>query len=488
MDSSIPKQIGRYSVDRLLGSGAMGYVFLGRDPELDRPVAIKTVRDLGMSPDALATFLERFRNEARAAARLHHPHIVQVYDVGEDPTSGPFLVFEYVAGATLKQTLRAHGPLEPEVVCRISDELGSAIAMAHQNGIIHRDIKPDNVLLTPDGGAKLADFGIARIPNATLTREGQFLGTPCYAAPETLDRGNYGAHSDLFSFAAMLYELISGERAFPGTDAVAVAHKVLHDKPLPLRQAGRNVNIPAGVEAVIMRALEKDPKARFPHVPAFADALRDAYCAANLVREPSRSFIPGATPGGAGFDPGAGEPSGGGTWAFVAVLVGTLVVGLSLVFAFTRSTDVAAPPDAGPVDAGLPLDAGAPPALVVTPPDLGPGTHAESGGATTSDSGPTTLTVPDAGVPPVGPEAADAGSPAPAPGSDMTPHEREEAAKDAIDDARDALEAGDVAAARAALGLAQQLDPGNSDIARLRAQLARLSAQAGTTATPPPPP
>ena len=312
MDSSIPKQIGRYSIDRLLGSGAMGYVFPGRDPELDRPVAIKTVRDLGMSPDALATFLERFRNEARAAARLHHPNIVAVYDVGEDPTSGPFLVFEYVAGATLKQTLRAQGAFEPEAVCRVADELASAIALAHQNGIIHRDIKPDNVLLTPDGGAKLADFGIARIPNATLTREGQFLGTPCYAAPETLDRGSYGAHSDLFSFAAMLYELISGERAFPGTDAVAVAHKVLHEQPQPLRQAGRGLNIPAGVEAVIMRGLEKNPSARHEHVPAFADALRDAYAAASLVREPSRSFTAGGGGGGA-FEPGS-RPAARHAW------------------------------------------------------------------------------------------------------------------------------------------------------------------------------
>ncbi len=478
MDSSIPKQIGRYSIDRLLGSGAMGYVFLGRDPELDRPVAIKTVRDLGMSPDALATFLERFRNEARAAARLHHPNIVQVYDVGEDPTSGPFLVFEYVAGATLKQTLRANGPFEPEAVCRVADELASAIALAHQNGIIHRDIKPDNVLLTPDGGAKLADFGIARIPNATLTREGQFLGTPCYAAPETLDRGSYGAHSDLFSFAAMLYELISGERAFPGTDAVAVAHKVLHDQPVALRQAARSLNIPAGVEAVIMRGLEKKPGSRYDHVPAFADALRDAYAAANLVREPSRSFTAGAGTGTAAFESSRDRAEGGGTFAFAAVLIGTLVVGLALVFAFAGPSDEElALADGAVVDAALP-DMGhlGGPSLLVDPPDhdlgLDQGDPYEG-----LDLGPTAVNAADqGGAGTASPEATDAG--AAAPGASLTPHEREEAAKDAIDDARDALEAGNLEAARAALALAQQLDPGNSDIARLRAQL--------RTATPAP--
>jgi serine/threonine-protein kinase len=487
MDSSIPKQIGRYSIDRLLGSGAMGYVFLGRDPELDRPVAIKTVRDLGMSPDALATFLERFRNEARAAARLHHPHIVQVYDVGEDPTSGPFLVFEYVAGATLKQTLRAQGPFEPEVVCRLADELGAAIALAHQNGIIHRDIKPDNVLLTPDGGAKLADFGIARIPNATLTREGQFLGTPCYAAPETLDRGNYGAHSDLFSFAAMLYELISGERAFPGTDAVAVAHKVLHDKPLPLRQAARSLNIPVGVEAVIMRGLEKDPKARYPHVPALSDALRDAYCAANQVREASRSFVPGAHPAGAGAAAGLTPPESHGTLAFAAVLVGTLVVGLALVFAFTGASGEVVPTlDAGSADAAAADASDQAPPLVVTPVDQGGGEQV--GGAELTDVGASALTVPDLGVAPTTTaEPPDAGA-AVAPGANLTPHEREEAAKDALDDVRDAIAAGDLVAARAALGVAQQLDPGNSDIGRLRAQVTRLAAQApGGAGTPPAP-
>jgi hypothetical protein len=471
MDSSIPKQIGRYSIDRLLGSGAMGYVFLGRDPELDRPVAIKTVRDLGMSPDALATFLERFRNEARAAARLHHPNIVAVYDVGEDPTSGPFLVFEYVAGATLKQTLRAQGAFEPEAVCRVADELASAIALAHQNGIIHRDIKPDNVLLTPDGGAKLADFGIARIPNATLTREGQFLGTPCYAAPETLDRGSYGAHSDLFSFAAMLYELISGERAFPGTDAVAVAHKVLHEQPQPLRQAGRGLNIPAGVEAVIMRGLEKNPSARHEHVPAFADALRDAYAAASLVREPSRSFTAGGGGGGA-FEPSRQGAESGGTFAFAAVLVGTLVVGLALVFAFAGpSDDELALADGAVLDMGTP-DAGARTAadLVVNPPDQGWGT-ATFGADDGFDLGVSALSVPDSGGSgAAAAEPVDAGGP-PDPGANMTPHEREEAAKDAIDDARRRLEAGDFPGARASLGLAQQLDPGNSDIGAMRAAL-----------------
>ena len=220
MEDGIPKQIGRYTIDRLLGSGAMGFVFLGRDPELDRAVAVKTVRDLHMDPETLKLFLERFRNEARAAARLHHPNIVQVYDVGDDADLGPYLVFEYVAGSTLKQILRSRGALDALGVVRLAEEIGDALSLAHEHGIIHRDLKPDNLLVTPDGMTKLADFGIARIPNAALTREGQFLGTPCYAAPETLKLGEYGVRSDLFSFAAVLYEACAGARAFPGDDAV----------------------------------------------------------------------------------------------------------------------------------------------------------------------------------------------------------------------------------------------------------------------------
>ncbi len=214
-----PERIGRYVIERLLGQGAMGQVYLGRDPSLDRKVAIKTVKDLDLEPEKKQRFLDRFKNEARAAARLSHASIVQVYDVGEDEGLGPFLVLEYIRGSSLKQILREAGPLLPARLCEVARDLGAGIDVAHAAGIIHRDIKPDNVLTGEDGRAKLADFGVARVPDAALTKEGQFLGTPCYAAPETLSAGRYSPQSDLFSFAVVLYELASGERAFPGGDA-----------------------------------------------------------------------------------------------------------------------------------------------------------------------------------------------------------------------------------------------------------------------------
>src|SRR5687768_5092169 len=132
----------------------MGFVYLGRDPDLDRAVAIKTVRDLGMDADTRKTFLERFRNEARAAAKLHHPSIVAVYDVGEDGEIGPYLVFEYVAGSTLKSILRSRGALDATDLLRLADQMAAGLDAAHEAGIIHRDVKPDNVLVSSEGKAK----------------------------------------------------------------------------------------------------------------------------------------------------------------------------------------------------------------------------------------------------------------------------------------------------------------------------------------------
>ena len=442
MDEGIPKQIGRYSIDRLLGSGAMGFVFLGRDPELDRPVAVKTVRDLKMDPSALETFLERFRNEARAAARLHHPNIVQVYDVGEEPEIGPYLVFEYVAGSTLKQLLKSKGPLEPAQVVRLAEEIGDALTLAHDHQIIHRDIKPDNLLMTPDGQTKLADFGVARMPNASLTREGQFLGTPCYAAPETLSKGKYGPHSDLFSFAAVLYEAASGERAFPGQDAVAVAHKVIHDEPLPVREVARDPSrVPKAVEGLIMLGLSKNPDDRMQTAHELSEAIREAYEIAGLVepaditRPPSRRVPVGVQP----------KESRSGV-AFAIVLLAVALIGIGVVVSSSDSGAIEA------LDGDVP-DAGSSTALVTSPRDTGTSPDAMLDASDASAMDADTDAEPDASAP------------------ELSPHEREERAKDALDRAREALADGDEDAARAALAEARRYDPENPDIIDLSREL-----------------
>lgn len=481
----IPRTVGRYEIDRLLGAGAMGLVYLGRDPELDRPVAIKTVRDLELEAEAKATFLERFRNEARAAARLHHPAIVQVYDVGEDERLGPFLVFEYVPGSTLKQVIRADGPLDADRLLALAGQVAEAIDIAHAAGIIHRDIKPDNLLLTADGRTKLADFGVARVPNAALTREGQFLGTPCYAAPETLQDARYAEASDLFSFAAVLYEALTGVRAFPGDDAVAVAHKVVHESPLPPSRASRSA--PPEADAVLLRGLAKRPADRPASARALVAELAEALADAGRIgRRRAAELTGGATLRDFPTRPPRGGPNLA-TAAFFLVLLGALGLGAVLVYAFSGpagrgASELAALFGAEPLadagvegagDAGLGRDAGSGAG--------GDETLEASSDADPADEAGADALDPDAGV---DGDAVDAGQ-TPVP---LTAHEREEAAKDALSRARRAIAEARWEAAEAALADARRFDPGNPDIDREAEELAarRQGAGAGGSGTPAP--
>ncbi len=468
-DADIPRQIGRYNVERLLGSGAMGFVFLGADPELDRPVAIKTVRDLGMDSASMQTFLERFRNEARAAARLAHPHIVQVYDVGEDPEWGPYLVFEYIAGSTLKQILRAQGPLSPEKVVQLAEEIGDALSLAHTHDIIHRDLKPENLLVQPNGRAKLADFGIARVPDALLTREGQFLGTPCYAAPETISGAAYSPQSDLFSFAAVMYEAISGQRAFPGDDALSVAQKVLHDVPPPPSAMTSELSaVPPEVDDVIMEGLSKNPGDRLESAADFAAALRAAYEDAGYVvtEESSR-------PGSRRFPLEAKRPKKqSSNIGFVFVLISMLGLGVGLIYALDRAIS----PDVGPEDSAEEDDT-----VDDTESSDDPSTTRRPRAIATTDD--RDATPKDAGSGDSG--KADAASDAATPLQALTSrHDREEAAKDALAEARRHLAAGKHEQAQRALDKARAHDPENPDIDALAQKLREAVSKSADPAKP----
>jgi serine/threonine-protein kinase len=250
----------------------MGRVLLAHDGVLDRQVAIKLLRDdLGLPPEHLATLYERMRQEARASARVSHPHIVALYDMGEDAALGLFLVFEYIEGLTLKQRI-TQGPLGPEAIKRLALELGSALAVAHDAGVLHRDIKPENVILAR-AGAKIADFGIARVPDSTLTRDGKLLGTPAYSAPEAISHGTFSPASDQFSLAATLYEALCLHRAFPGDDAIAVAARITYEEPPGIAAL---CGLDQRVDTIFARALSKNPRARFDSCEHFAQALADA--------------------------------------------------------------------------------------------------------------------------------------------------------------------------------------------------------------------
>jgi serine/threonine-protein kinase len=424
---ALPQRIGRYRIERLLGSGSMGNVYLGHDADLDRWVAIKTLRDLTLDAEMRDVFLSRFQNEARAAARLHHPNIVQIFDVGDDPEVGPYLVFEHVDGHTLKQELRKSGPLSRERLLELAEQVADALATAHVAGVIHRDLKPENLLITGDGQVKLADFGIARVPNADLTREGQFLGTPCYAAPETLRNGEYSEQSDLFSFGAVIYEAACGERAFPGTDAMAVAHKVMSTQPIPPSEANRDVTIPKAVDGAILRALRKNPAERYASARTFVAALKQAY-------------------------EGRHQPS---TWRKRKGLPFALTVSAGALLALWISLGRCQ--HAGPWT-GTDSDAGTDANTIVAA-DAGAGTGADA--SMGGDAGTST----DASIA-LGPDS-------------LSPHEREEAAKDELARARLALERGDLEQAAAALERASTFDPSNPDITELQKQLGTAQPDGG---------
>jgi serine/threonine-protein kinase len=294
----LPRHIGRYDVERLLGEGGMGRVLLARDTVLGRRVALKILRDdLGLQPELKAQLVERMRQEARAAATLSHPGMVTLHDMGEDEAVGLFLVFELIDGPTLRERLQRGGALRPGEVAAIAKVLGAALTHAHQAGVIHRDVKPENVMLSPTG-AKLTDFGIARLPDSTLTRATTVLGTPAYSAPEALASGTFSAASDQFSLAATLYEAVTGVRAFPGDDALAVAHRVATAKHAPPTAVLPALSTFVNLDLIFDRALAKEARTRFATCAAFGDVLGaelDGTNAAAMTPMPRSSIVPRVT-------------------------------------------------------------------------------------------------------------------------------------------------------------------------------------------------
>jgi eukaryotic-like serine/threonine-protein kinase len=275
--STQPSTIGRYQVVRRLGVGGMGSVFLARDPELDRPLAIKVVKDdLTDDPE----LRERFVREARSAARLRHPNIITVFDIG-DVDGRPFIAMEYVPGESVADIIRRRGPLDVPRVLGWMEQLCAGLGHAHRSGIVHRDIKPGNLMVDPEGALKIVDFGIARLGDSQLTREGMLVGTANYMAPEQLSGGSLDHRLDIFAVGAVFYELLTYNRAFPGTIADGLFNRICYEPPPPLSEACPQCE-PA-VAAVVERALEKDPARRYPDLQTMGRdvaSLRGRFAAA----------------------------------------------------------------------------------------------------------------------------------------------------------------------------------------------------------------
>jgi serine/threonine protein kinase len=272
---SRPQTIGRYQIVSELGHGAMGSVYRAQDPTMDRTVAIKTILAAALSGPLAQEYRERFIREARAAGRLSHPGIVTVYDVSEQDGT-PYLVMEFVSGRSLAAAMDAGERFSIDRIYELGQQIAEALGYAHRNGVVHRDVKPANILLASAGPgeverAKLADLGVAKLTATQITTTGQLLGTPAFMPPEQFTGVPIDGRADLFSLGVILYWLATGDKPFAGDTITAVSYKIVHSEPPPPRRI--NPAVPVALERIIMKCLEKDPATRYATGEALAADL-----------------------------------------------------------------------------------------------------------------------------------------------------------------------------------------------------------------------
>ena len=260
---------GRYTVQDKIGTGGMATVYRGVDEVLGRTVAIKTMLPQYASDESFAA---RFKQEAQAAAALQSPYIVSVYDWGKDGDTY-YIVMEYLRGIDLKSGIRRHGALDPQKVAQIGSQIAQALSIAHRHDIIHRDIKPQNIMVQQDGNIKVMDFGIARAKNSHLTTDNSVLGTAHYVSPEQTQGKELGPTTDIYSLGIVMYEAATGRVPFDGDDAISVALKQVNEMPLPPSQI--NPSVDPSLESIILKCMQKDPADRFQTADELGRVLRD---------------------------------------------------------------------------------------------------------------------------------------------------------------------------------------------------------------------
>ncbi len=280
-------KLGKYLIRRELGKGAMGVVYEGFDPIIERTVAIKTILPAQLKVEEATDVLARFKREAQAAGRLNHPGIVAIYEYGEElveseqtvvtgtQASGgdsrvAYIAMEFVKGRELQDYFEANERFALSAVTRIMGEILAALGHAHDHGVVHRDMKPANLIVLDDGRVKVADFGIARVEKSELTQVGTVMGTPSYMSPEQFMGQTVDGRSDLFSCGVILYQFLTGERPFTG-NTTTIMYKVLREEPLP--PSTLNGSLPGGFDAVVKKAMAKSPDQRFQSAADFAEAI-----------------------------------------------------------------------------------------------------------------------------------------------------------------------------------------------------------------------
>lgn len=273
--STIPAKLGKYRIDGILGEGSMGVVYRGYDAELDRRVAVKTMRkDMATGP-AGAEMLERFKREANAGMRLSHRHVVTVYEFGEDNLLA-FMAMEFIEGKSLRDLNAQRAPWPLLEALELAHQLLEALDFFHERGVVHRDIKPANIMIDEAGNLTVTDFGIARTDSSELTQVGTILGTPSYMSPEQITGQPIDGRSDLFSVGVILYEMLTATKPFRG-EMITIAHNIVcepHPEPSTL-----NGVLPPAIDRLFQRALAKKPDDRFRNGAEFREALEDMLAA-----------------------------------------------------------------------------------------------------------------------------------------------------------------------------------------------------------------
>jgi eukaryotic-like serine/threonine-protein kinase len=409
-------RLGKYQIRRTLGKGAMGIVYEGFDPVIERTVAIKTILPSQLNGAEFVGVMARFKREAQAAGRLNHPGIVAIYDYGEEiaqdvgeddatmmapKAAAPqervaYIAMEFIKGRELRDFFEKGERFPMPEVARIMSEMLDALDHAHSHGVVHRDMKPANLILLDNGRVKVADFGIARVEASELTQTGTVLGTPSYMSPEQFMGHPVDGRSDLFSCGVILYQLLTGEKPFTGESTTTIMYKVLREEPVPPSQL--NLSLSPALDAVMKKALAKNPAERFQSGHEFAQALQAAVAAA-----PQSVPVPAPAPAA----------------AVPVINMGPLQDPPAAVSKPSASVSVPAPSRSRQVPAGAWAVGGA--ALVAVAAGayvfLAPGrgsTPAPTVAQAPATSAPATAS---ATMPAAGPAAAAANTPAPAPGT-----------------------------------------------------------------------
>jgi serine/threonine protein kinase len=265
------RKLGRYEIVAGLGKGAMGTVYKANDPMLERTVALKTI-NLAVSANEMAEYEARFYQEAKAAGGLNHPNIVTIYDVGKTGDM-PYLAMEYLEGSELHEILRHRKPLSAAHALEIAAQVADGLAYAHERGVVHRDVKPANIMVVREGLVKIADFGVARMRSSERAADMQVVGSPRYMSPEQVLRKRAEHRSDIFSLGMVLYEMLTGAPPFKGADLNAILFQIVNAEPP--RASTKVADLPEMLDSILAKALAKAPEARYQNAREFAAELRE---------------------------------------------------------------------------------------------------------------------------------------------------------------------------------------------------------------------